>query len=150
MPPTGGRTGRRNFSLTGQLFAWATADGTGVGFDSSTGFRLPNGAERAPDVAWVPRERWDGLSDEEQEKFPPLCPDFVIELLSKSDDLADLRDKMQEYMDNGARLGWLIDPFERRAYVFRSDRPVETLDDPPRLLGDDVLPGFVLDLRSVW
>lgn len=150
MPPTGGRTGRRNLSLSTQLGNWIERDGTGVGFDSSTGFLLPNGAERSPDAAWVRRERWDVLSEEEQEKFVPLCPDLVVELRSRTDDLAELQEKMREYMACGARLGWLIDPQSRSVYVYRPNRETEKLEDPATIAGDPELAGFVLDLRAVW
>ena len=150
MAPTGSETGRRNFALTGQLAAWVAKDGTGVGFDSSTGFVLPNGAERSPDAAWVPRPRWDALSTAERGKFAPLCPDFVAELRSPSDGLADLEAKMEEYARNGARLGWLIDPVERTVHVYRSGMAPVTLRDPATVDGGDVLPGFRLDLASIW
>lgn len=149
MPPTGGQTGRLNFELTGIFRAWVAKDGSGVGFDSSTGFILPGGAERSPDIAWVRRDRWETLPDHEKEEFPPLCPDFVIELRSRSDSLAMLREKMREYIANGARLGWLIDPTQRRVYVYRPSAE-EILDDPELLPGDPVLPGFVLELRRLW
>ena len=150
MPPTGGETGRRNFDLIGQFASWVHRDGTGVGFDSSTGFILPNGAERAPDIAWVRRSRWDVLTDEQRRRFPPVCPDFVVELRSSSDKLEYQRDKLEEYIACGARLGWLIDPAERRAYVYRPARDVEVLEQPSELRGDPELPGLVLDLRSIW
>jgi len=150
MPPTGGETGRRGFDLTGIFRAWVEADGTGVGFDSSTGFILPNGAERSPDLAWVRRERWDALSDEEKEEFPPLCPDFVAELRSRSDSLDALRAKMREYVANGARLGWLIDPLERRVYVYTPPDEERCFQDPDTVSGDPVLPGFVLEPRRLW
>ena len=150
MPPTGGRTGKRNFALTAQFGAWVEADGSGIGFDSSTGFILPNGAKRSPDLAWVRRSRWDALSAEEKEEFPPLCPDFVVELRSRSDSLKTLQEKMQEYVDNGALLGWLIDAKERKVYVYQPPAAVCCLDDPETLSGDPVLPGFVLDLRKIW
>jgi Uma2 family endonuclease len=150
MPPTGGETGRRNFDLIGQFAAWVRQDSTGIGFDSSTGFLLPNGAERAPDMAWVRRSRWDALSEEKRRKFPPICPDFVVELRSPSDQLAYQREKLEEYIACGAHLGWLIDPVARRAYVFRPGRVVEVLDDVSELRGDPELPGLVLDLRSIW
>lgn len=149
MSPTGGRTGKRNFSLIGQLFAWSEKDGTGVGFDSSTGFLLPNGAERSPDAAWVTAERWNALSDEQQEKFAPLCPDFVLELASRGNDLEELKIKMEEYRTCGARLGWLVDPKTRSIWVYRPDS-IEKLADPADLRGDPVLRGFVLELRRVW
>jgi Uma2 family endonuclease len=149
MPPTGGETGRMNFELTALFGRWVQADGTGVGFDSSTGFTLPNGATRSPDLAWVKRQRWEALTPEQRRGFAPLCPDFVLELRSPSDALAYMQAKMQEYLDNGAQLGWLIDPIERKVYVYRPRAPVECLDDPSTLSGDPVLPGFVLDLRRV-
>ncbi len=150
MPPTGGETGRANFALTTRFGAWVERDGSGVGFDSSTGFVLPNGAERSPDVAWIRRERWEALSDRERAKFPPLCPDFVIELRSPSDALADLQAKMQEYIDNGAELGWLIDPLTRHVHVYRPGIAPEELDAPERVSGEPVLPRFELDLSAIW
>jgi Uma2 family endonuclease len=150
MPPTGGETGRTNFRLTGAFYRWVEADGTGVGFDSSTGFTLPNGATRSPDLAWLKRERWEALTTEQRRQFPPLCPDFVLELRSPSDGLATVQAKMQEYLDNGAQLGWLIDPIERKVYVYRPRAPVECLDNPQTVSGDPVLPGFVLEPGRVW
>lgn len=149
-PPTGGKTGGRNFFLTGEFFQWAKADGTGKGFDSSTGFTLPNGAKRSPDLAWITLGRWNALSEEEQERFPPLCPDFVVELLSRFDALAYLRRKMEEYIANGAQLGWLIDPVERRVYIYRPQIAVECLDHPLGVSGEPLLPGFTLDLEPLW
>ena len=150
MPPTGGRTGVRNFMLTGLFSRWVVEDGTGVGFDSSTGFTLPNGAKRSRDVAWVKRSRWAALTDEEQEEFPPLCPDFVIELRSRSDALETLPAKMDEYIANGAHLGWLLDPREKKVYIYRPGAAVVCLDNPETVAGDPVLPGFVLDLQTIW
>ena len=151
MPPTGGETGRRNFELVGQFAAWVRKDGTGIGFDSSTGFfLLPNGAERAPDIAWVRTSRWEALSAAQRRKFPPLCPDFVIELRSASDALAAQQAKPEEYIACGACLGWLIDADEQRVYAYRPDRPLEVLDHVAELHGDPELPGLVLDLRSIW
>ena len=150
-PPTGGTSGKRNRRITGLLDRWCEAnEGLGEGFDSSTGFRLPNGATRAPDASWVRRDRWDALTQEEKEGFPPLCPDFVVELRSKTDSLGTLQDKMQEYIDSGARLGWLIDPQNRRVEIYRSGKEVELLDEPSQVSGEEVLPGFILDLRRVW
>jgi Uma2 family endonuclease len=149
-PPAGGLTGKRNFQLTGMFAQWVAQNGTGVGFDSSTGFVLANGAERSPDLAWVSRLRWDALTDQQKEEFPPLCPDFVAELRSRSDSLAALRAKMREYIANGARLGWLIDPVGRRVYVYRPPDKETRLDDPESISGDPVLPGFVLQLRQLW
>jgi Uma2 family endonuclease len=150
MPPTGSETGGINFKLTGALYHWVEADGTGVGFDSSTGFTLPNGAMRSPDLAWVKRSRWEALTPEQRKGFAPLCPDFVLELRSPSDSLEYVQAKMREYLDNGAQLGWLIDLIEKKVYVYRPQVPVECLDDPPTLPGDPVLPGFVLELGRVW
>lgn len=150
MTPAGGETGSRNSSLTGQLWNWNQRTKTGIAFDSSTGFKLPNGAERAPDAAWVTRERWNALSADERRRFPPLCPDFVIELRSPSDRLSDVQDKMQEYMENGARLGWLIDPETQHVHIYRPGCEVEVLSAPVRVSGEDVLLGFVLDLSDIW
>jgi Uma2 family endonuclease len=150
MPPTGGETGDRNSEINFQLRGWAKRDGTGTAFDSSTGFRLPNGAMRAPDAAWVPHARLVDISHEERRKFLPLCPDFVIELRSPTDALRDVRAKMEEYLANGARLGWLIDPGPRHVYVYRPGAPVERLESPDTISGDPVLPEFVLDLREIW
>jgi Uma2 family endonuclease len=150
MPPTGGETGRSNFKLTAHFAKWVEADGSGEGFDSSTVFRLPNGANRSPDVSWIRRERWDALTAEERKKFPPLCPDFVIELRSDTDRLSTLQAKMQEYIDNGAGLGWLIDPLEKKVWVYRPNAAVECLDGPATVSGDPVLPGFVLPLERIW
>ncbi|MBI1928352.1 Uma2 family endonuclease [Candidatus Poribacteria bacterium] len=150
MPPTGGETGRRNFKLATAFGPWETQDGSGVTFDSSTGFTLPNGAKRSPDVAWMKRSRLATLTPAEKKKFIPLCPDFVLELRSASDRLSDLQDKMQEYIDNGAQLGWLIDPEEKQVYIYRPDSEVECLEHPKTLSGEPVLPGFVLDLQEIW
>lgn len=150
MPPTGGTTGQVNFNLTGLFFAWVRTDGTGIGFDSSTGFTLPNGAERSPDLAWVRRSRWEALTEDERTEFPPLCPDFVVEIRSPSDRLSTLQTKMREYIDNGAQLGWLFDPREKKVYVYKPNAPVEILDQPVTLSGDSVLPGLVLHLDEVW
>jgi len=150
MPPTGGETGNANFTLAGLFSRWVEADGTGVGFDSSTGFKLPNGAKRSPDLAWIRRSRWEALTQKEREGFPPLCPDFVVELRSRTDGLHALYDKMQEYIDNGASLGWLIDPLERKVYVYRRSAEVSCLENPERLSGDPLLPGFILDAPRLW
>jgi Uma2 family endonuclease len=150
MPPTGGETGRMNFALTGLFGRWVHADGTGVGFDSSTGFTLLNGATRSPDLAWVKRSRWEALTPPQREQFPPLCPDFVMELRSPSDALEYVQNKMREYLDNGAQLGWLIDPVDKKVYIYRPQTPVECLDNPQTIAGDPVLPGFVLELGRIW
>lgn len=150
MAPTGGETGRINFDLNVYFGAWVKADGTGVGFDSSTGFMLPNGAKRSPDVAWVKRSRWEALTEEERKGFPPLCPDFVVEIRSESDEIGDLKGKMEEYIANGAQLGWLIDPLERKVYIYQPATDVLCLDNPKTISGDPVLPGFVLNLERLW
>ncbi|HLO50970.1 MAG TPA: Uma2 family endonuclease [Kamptonema sp.] len=150
MPPTGGTTGKRNSDLNFQIKAWNRQHNLGEVFDSSTGFKLPNGADRSPDVSWVRMERWSALTSEEKDKFLPLCPDFVIELRSPSDSLQTLRLKMQEYIENGARLGWLIDPKRRVVEIYRPDREVEILTSPITVSGEDILPDFVLDLTQIW
>jgi Uma2 family endonuclease len=150
MPPTGSETGWRNNEVSYALTAWAKKDGTGLTFDSSTGFTLPNGAKRSPDASWVRRERWNALSKDQRIGFAPLCPDFVVELRSPTDLLATLQDKVQEYIDNGARLGWLIDALEKRVHVYRPGQPVELLDNPATLSGDPILPGFVLRVQELW
>ncbi|MCC7261497.1 MAG: Uma2 family endonuclease [Candidatus Latescibacteria bacterium] len=150
MPPTGGETGRRNAEITVQLGVWARSDGTGVIFDSSTGFHLPNGAVRSPDVAWVRRTQLASLSVEQRQQFTPLCPDFVIELRSNTDSLSLLQGKMQEYLDNGAQLCWLIDPEQRRVHVYRPGVSVEVMENPEAISGAPMLAGFSLDLRQVW
>lgn len=150
MPPTGGNTGKRNIDIEGQLWFWNRQTKLGVTFNSSTAFLLPNGAERSPDAAWVSQTRWDRLKPEEQDSFPPLCPDFAIELRSKSDNMEPLRKKMQEYIDNGLRLGWLIDTKNKQIEIYRANQPVEVLDNPTSLSGEDVLLGFVLDLQVVF
>jgi Uma2 family endonuclease len=150
MPPTGGETGSRDAEIITQLRTWARQDGTGVAFGSSTGFDLPNGATRSPDASWVQRSRLEELTTEQKQKFLPLCPDFVIELRSPSDRLDDLREKMREYIDNGAQLGWLLDPNNRRVYVYRPGSPVESLDNPPNISAAPMLPGFKLDLGQTW
>jgi Uma2 family endonuclease len=150
MPPTGGETGNRNSILTAMLTNWALRDGTGATFDSSTGFRLPNGAVRAPDAAWVRRERLEELTAEQKRRFLPLCPDFVVELRSPSDRLETLQGKMREYIENGARLGWLLDAPDRQVYVYRPGKEIEHLEGASSLPGGPELPGFELDLRRVW
>ena len=149
VPPTGGETGNRNLRLTQQLGNWSDANGTGLAFDSSTLFILPNKARRSPDAAWILLERWNALTPEERETFPPICPDFVVELRSPSDSLRSIQDKMQEYLDNGARLGWLINPKGQQAEIYRQGEQKEVLQAPINLFGEQVLPGFVLDLKAI-
>ncbi|MFN5065732.1 MAG: Uma2 family endonuclease [Aphanizomenon sp.] len=150
MSPAGGETGNRNGRLNQQLFNWTDADGTGIAFDSSTGFKLPNGADRSPDASWIKLERWDALTDEEKRKFPPICPDFVIELLSPSDSLKTTQEKMKEYIDNGVRLGILINRKSRQVEIYRPGKEVEVLDSPTTVSGEEVLKGFVLNLGMIW
>jgi Uma2 family endonuclease len=151
MVPTGGETGNRNIKIAGRLAAWTERDGTGVAFDSSTGFVLPNGAMRSPDASWIKRERLANLTVEQKQRFMPLCPDFLIELRSPSAPLAPIEAKMLEYMENGARLGWLIDPVEQKVYIHKpGGEPVEVLNKPDSVSGDPMLPGFVLDLKPIW
>jgi Uma2 family endonuclease len=153
MPPTGGESGISNAGLTAKLYNWNEQTKLGKVFDSSTEFRLPNGAKRCPDASWVLQERWEALPRDERKRFPPLCPDFVVELRSETDSLEQLRSKMGEYRANGARLGWLIDPQTPLVEIYRPAVEVETvnfsLDEPPILSGEDVLPGFVLDLAPI-
>ncbi|PSF39127.1 hypothetical protein C7H19_03325 [Aphanothece hegewaldii CCALA 016] len=150
MPPTGSETGGRNFSLTGQLAVWVERDGTGKGFDSNTGFILPNKAMRSPDVSWIKKKRWEAIPHEQRQKFAPICPDFVVELRSQTDSLKVLQKKMQEYLDNGALLCWLIDPIQKKVYIYRPDAEVVCLNNPKTLSGEPILSGFVLDLSKIW
>jgi len=150
-PPTGWETGERNSSLTAQLYYWNQDNNDpGKVFDSSTGFTLPDGAILSPDASWVSRDRWDALTDAQRETFPHVCPDFVAELRSKSDALTLTQAKMQEYLTNGARLGWLIDPKRQVVEIYRASREPEVLSRPASLSGEDVLPGFVLKLDRIW
>ncbi len=150
-PPTGWETGERNRSLTGQLDRWYEEhEDLGKAFDSSTGFILPNDATRSPDASWVSRERWQALTPEQKGTFANICPDFVVELRYSSDTLKSVQAKMREYLDNGAKLGWLIDPQQRRVEIYRPGKDVDVLENPAELSGEAVLPGFVLNLRRVW
>ncbi len=151
MPPTYPWTGKKNFGIAGQLWVWIDRTGLGIGFDSSTGFTLPNGAVYSPDASWVSNQKWDTLTPTQQEEeFSPLAPDFVVELRSSSDSLKKLREKMQEYIDNGVRLGWLIDPKNKTVEIYRNGQDVEVLKSPTTLSGEDILPGFELNLNKVW
>ena len=149
MSPTGGEAGRRNFGLIGQLAGWVARVGGGVGFDSSTGFLLPNGAERAPDAAWVRSDRWEALTTEQRRKLVPFCPDFVVELRSPSDSVSELVTKMEEYRACGARLGWLIDVDGRRVLVFRPGRETEVVDGADEISGEPEMPGLKVDLAAL-
>lgn len=146
---TGGETGRRNIKLSARLETWSDAAGLGVAFDSSTGFRLPNGAIRSPDVAWICLERWESLTPEQRKKIVPLCPDFLVELQSPNDELEDLQAKMQEYLANGLKLGWLLDPDTQTVEIYRPDLGVEILTNPTDLTSEEVLPGFCLNLTGI-
>ncbi|HEY9794752.1 MAG TPA: Uma2 family endonuclease [Leptolyngbyaceae cyanobacterium] len=155
MPPTGGESGIRNSDLNADLVIWNRQTRLGFVFDSSTIFQLPNGAKRSPDVSWVIRERWEALSSEDRRRFPPLCPDFVIELRSETDSLPKLQSKMLDYLVNGLRLGWLIDPQTPLVEIYRPNQDVETLNfsaeqTPPSLSGESVLAGFILDLTPIF
>lgn len=149
MPPTGWGTGNRNIRLASQVDNWAQKDGSGLAFDSSTGFRLPDGAIRSPDVGWVLKSRIEAINPDPS-KFLPLCPDFVIELRSANDRLSDIQDKMQEYLDNGLRLGWLIDPQNKTIEIYRQAQPTETQPLSGILSGDPTLPGFQLNLSKIF
>ena len=148
MPPTGWKSGNRNSRLTQRLGNWTDADGTGLAFDSSTGYILPNGAKRSPDASWVSRERLEALNPDPTQ-FLPMAPDFAVELRSANDELRTLQQKMQEYIDNGVRLGWLLDPQNQRVEIYRPGQDVEVLQSPASLSGEDVLPGFMLDLTQI-
>ncbi|PYP82834.1 MAG: hypothetical protein DMF61_25295 [Blastocatellia bacterium AA13] len=148
--PTGSKTGWRNSKINQRLANWAEENGSGIAFDSSTGFTLPNGAKRSPDAAWVRREVWEALTDEQQEEFAPLCPAFVIELRSSKDSLSGLQEKMKEYIENGAELGWLFDPSKKHVYIYRPNQRVERLENPSALRGDTVLQGFVFVPNEIW
>ena len=150
MPPARWETGHRNMKLAVQLGTWAEQDNAGIATDSSGGFKLPNGAVRAPDAAWPRRERLAGLTPEQKQRFLPLCPDFVMDLRSPTDSLTLVQAKMREYIENGARLGWLIDPEERKVHVYQPNDQVEISDKPDSVSGDPILPGFVLDLKLIW
>lgn len=150
MPPAGGETGGSNFDIAGQLRAWAKVDGTGKGFDSSTGFTLPSKAVYAPDASWILKSRWKSLPRADRRRFAHICPDFVIELKSPSDSVSFLESKMEEYIANGARLGWLIDPDRRRVYIYRPNRAVVMLEGISSVSADPELPGFTLELGEIW
>ena len=150
MPPTGALTGMRNAHLTAQLMTWAEKDGSGVCFGNTAGFILPNNAIREPDASWIRREKWDSLSQAQKERFGPFCPDFVAELRSRTDRLPTLLSKMEEYIANGVSLGWLIDPYQRRVYVYRPNEEVEVLENPETISGEPLLPGFTLNVSKLW
>jgi Uma2 family endonuclease len=150
IPPTGGETGRSNASLILQIGLWNQQNQLGEVFDSSTGFTLPNGANRSPDVSWIEKSRWDALSKSEKEKFIPLYPNFVIEIMSPSDTLKEVREKMKEYMENGCLLGWLINRKKQEVEIYRLGREVEVLQSPQTMSGENVLPSLVVNLSQIW
>ena len=150
MPPTGGETGRKNSDINYQLVAWNKKKKLGVVFESSTEFKLPLGGDRSPNATWVKLERWRSLSDEAKKKFPPPCPDFIIELKSESDSLKDLRAKMQEYLEKGTALGWLIDPQNQQVEIYKQHQDVEIITPSQTLSGGETLPEFILDFAEIW
>jgi Uma2 family endonuclease len=150
MSPTGGETGNRNFEIYIDLGIWNRKYRLGKAFDSSTGFKLPNGATRSPDASWIRIERWDALTPQQRKKYLPLCPDFAVELVSESDDVEDTRKKMREYIVNGLKLGWLINPKDKQVEIYRAGKEVEILQSPKTLSGEDVLTDFNLDLQTVF
>ena len=150
MSPTGSETGNRNFKLLQQLANWTDKDGSGIGFDSSTGFKLPNGAERSPDAAWMTLEKWQKISLKKRQQFAPVCPDFVVEIRSPSDQLQSLKDKLKEYINNGTKLGLLIDRKKRRVYLYRPQQEVECLENPKTVSCEPTLPGFALNMETIW
>ena len=150
MAPAGSETSARNSDVNADLVFWNRRTKLGIVFDSSGGFKLPNGSDRSPDASWIIKERWEALTLEERSRFAPICPDFGMELMSPSDSLKTLQTKMQEYMDNGARLGWLINRRDREVEVYRIGLSKEILKSPQSLSGEDVLPAFVLDMTAIW
>jgi len=149
MTPTGSEGGNRDFNFTVEFGIWVKADGSGVGFSSSTGFTLPNGAKRSPDLAWIRKDKWEAIPKKQRKKFAPICPDFVVELRSETDDLETLQAKMEEYIANGAELGWLIDPLEKKVHVYRPKARAKILNRPKTLLGAPLLKGLKLDLTGI-
>ncbi len=149
MSLTGGETGRRNLKLCARFDNWNSQKNLGVGFDSSTGFKLPSGAIRSPDLAYITKERWNNLTPIQKKKYVPLCPDFLVELKSASDEIEDLQRKMQEYLENGLKLGWLIDPESQNIYIYKPHQSVIILNNPQTISGEDILPDFVLDLTGI-
>ncbi len=150
MAPTGSETGNKELDIASQLQVWAKRDGTGKAFGPSTGFRLPNGAVRSSDAAWVRLARWKKLTAKQRKEFAPLCPDFVIELRSESDRLPPLKAKMEEYIDNGAEMGLLVDRIKRQVHIYRQGKKPKVLNEPATVACEPTLPGFALDLNDVW
>lgn len=150
LSPTGGETSNRNFKLIQQLGKWTDQDQTGIAFDSSGGFKLPNGAERSPDASWIPLVKWESLTSQQKKRFLPFAPDFLVELLSPSDNLENTQRKMLEYIENGTKLGWLINRKTRQVEIYRQGKEVEIIDNPSTISGENILVGFVLDLSKIW
>ena len=150
MPPTGWETGSKNAEIIIQLGVWAKKDGRGKSADSSTGYKMPNGAVMSPDASWILKERLEKVAPSKRRKFLPVAPDFVIELRSASDSLSKLKAKVEEYIENGVPLGWLINPIERKIYVYRPNEKIEVLENPARVSGEPLLQGFTLDLKEIW
>ncbi|NET25071.1 Uma2 family endonuclease [Okeania sp. SIO1I7] len=151
MSPTGDETGNRDGRIIQQLMNWSDEDGTGLAFSSSTGFTLSTGAKKSPDASWITLERWNSLSPEQKEQFAPICPDFVVELMSPSDSLKTLQAKMTEYMEEpGVKLGWLMDRKQQKVYIYRPGMTTECLENPDSVSGESVLPGFVLNMSKIW
>jgi Uma2 family endonuclease len=150
MPPTGGETGRSNSSINAQIWFWNEQNQLGEVFDSSTGFTLSSGADRSPDVSWVEKSRWDVLTKEQKERFIPLCPDFVIEIFSPNDSLKKTQQKMQEYIENGCSLGWLLNRKKQEVEIYRPGKDVEVLNSPQNLSGENILPGLIVNLQKIW
>ncbi len=145
--PTGGETGRINSKITSRLQIWSEQTGLGETFDSSTGFKLPNEATRSPDVAWIKKERWDSLLPDEKKKFPPLCPDFIVEIRSENDTISEIHRKMIEYLENGTLLAWIIDPIDKKVHIYRPGKSIEIINTfDERINGEEILPGFIFDL----
>lgn len=149
MPPTIPESGWKNTKLITRTEIWSEQDNTGIVFDSSTMFTFPNGSKRSPDVSWMTKEKWENLSESERRRFARVVPDFVIELRSPTDFLGDLQEKMKEYIENGVRLGWLIDPVERKVHVYRANGEVEILENPKIVSGEDVLKNFELNVAEI-
>ncbi|MBT9099749.1 Uma2 family endonuclease [Methylovulum psychrotolerans] len=149
MSPTGSETGGINFELSVDFGVWVRTDGTGKGFDSSTGFILPNGAKRSPDLSWIKLEKWLAIPAEKRKKFAPICPDFVVEIRSESDSLTKLQGKMAEYIENGSTLGWLLDVNDKKVYIYQQNVPIQILDNPSEISGEPLLKGFNLQMKGI-
>jgi Uma2 family endonuclease len=150
MAPLGGSSSLAENELSYLFTSWAKRDGRGRVFGSNAGFNLPNGAMRSPDISWVRNERLERLTEEQWEKFLPLCPDFVLELRSPSDSMRALKEKMEEFIANGSELGWLLDPERKQVLIYRPGQPPQLIENPGEISGEPVLRGFTLDVRQIW